>query len=78
MKCKQINVYTFINMAGVLYYVLGNITPKLRSSLKCIQLIACATTPMVEKYGWEMFLKPFIKEANQLYDVSCIYLNCIS
>ena len=24
---------------------------------------------MVEKYGWEMFLQPFIDEANQLYDV---------
>ena len=73
-KFPEIHYSLFItssNPAGVLYYVLANIRPHLRSSLKCIQLIACATTPMVDKYGWEMFLQPFIDEANQLYEVRC-------
>ena len=40
----------FILHVGLFYYLLGNIEPKLRSSLKCIQLIACVSTENVEKY----------------------------
>ncbi len=59
--------------AGVFYYLLGNIEPKLRSTLKCIQLIACVTTENLEKYGFDMVLKPFIQDANILSEVS----NCM-
>ena len=62
----------FINHVGLFYYLLGNIDPKLRSSLKCIQLIACVTTENLEKYGFDMILKPFIQEANTLSKV-CIF-----
>lgn len=57
--------------AALFYYLLGNIEPKLRSSLKCIQLIACVSTENLEKYGFDMILKPFIQEANSLSKV-CI------
>lgn len=52
------------------YYFLGNIEPKLRSTLKSIQLIACVTTENLEKYGFDMVLKPFIEDANLLSKVS--------
>lgn len=55
--------------AGVFYYLIGNIEPKLRSSLRCIQLIACVTTVNLEKYGYDMVLKPFIEDANKLSKV---------
>ena len=42
----------------------------MRSTLKGIQLIACVTTENLEKYGFEMVLAPFIKDANALSNVS--------
>ncbi len=64
----------FILHVGLFYYLLGNIEPKLRSSLKCIQLIACVSTENLEKYGFDMILKPFIQEANTL---SKVYLHVL-
>lgn len=52
--------------------MLGNIQPILRSSLKCIQLIACITTPLLQKYGHLMVLKPFIRDVNQLSEVRVV------
>lgn len=58
--------------------MLGNIQPMLRSSLKCIQLIACITTPLLQKYGYHMVLKPFIRDVNQLSEVRVVYkYNCV-
>lgn len=54
---------------GLFYYLIGNIEPKLRSSLKCIQLIACVSAENLEKYGFDMILKPFIQDANTLSKV---------
>ena len=59
-----------IACTGMFYYLLGNIAPNLRSTLKGIQLIACVTTEKLEKYGFEMVLAPFIKDANALSNVS--------
>ena len=60
---------------GMFYYILGNIQPKLRSSLKCIQLIACVSVPDLKKYGFDMILRPFISDANKLYEVHARALN---
>ena len=57
---------------GMFYYLLGNIAPNLRSTLKGIQLIACVTTENLEKYGFDMVMTPFIKDANVLSNVSKI------
>ena len=58
---------------GMFYYFLGNIDPRLRATLRNIQLIACVTTDNLEKYGYEMILKPFIEDANKLSKVLHIY-----
>ena len=50
--------------------MLGNIHPKLRSTLRPIQLIAVVTTPNLEEYGFEKVLKPFISDANKLAEAS--------
>ena len=60
--------------AALFYYLLGNIEPKLHSSLKCIQLIS---TENLEKYGFEMILKPFIQEANSLSKVCILNIACL-
>lgn len=65
LYCDNAGMYT-----GMFYYFLGNIEPKLQSTLKSIQLIACVTTENLEKYGFDMVLKPFIEDANLLSKVS--------
>ena len=54
------------------YYTLGNIRPELRSSHRCVQLIACVTSPILDKYGFEDVLRPFIDDVNTLSEVSAI------
>ena len=58
----------FISTA-LFYYVLGNLHPKLRSTLRCIQLIAAVTYPNLIKYGFKKVLQPFIEDAKKLSDV---------
>ena len=63
----------FLIALGLFYYVLGNIHPKLRSTLRSIQLITATTTPHLEEYGFEKVLKPFISDANKLAEASNYY-----
>lgn len=50
-----------------------------RASLKCIQLIAVATYRNLTEYGFELVLKPFIKDMNKLSMVNeKLCLNCCS
>ena len=70
MALKCINLLFTI---GLFYYILGNIEPKLRSSLKNIQLIACVTSPLLQEYGFEKVLHPFICDSNKLTNVSITY-----
>ena len=58
---------------GLFYYVLGNIQPKYRSTLKAIQLIAAITCPLLKEYGYEHALKPFIEDMKKMRQV-CINL----
>ena len=53
----------------MLYYTLGNLRPVLRSTHRSIQLIAFITSPILEKYGFEPVLKPFIEDVNDLSSV---------
>ena len=60
--------YTMIYL-GMFYYFIGNIDPKLRSALKCTQLIACVSVPDLKMYGFDKVLQPFIEDANKLAEV---------
>lgn len=53
-------------VVGLFYYTLGNLRPELRSTLRSIQLIACATYPNITKYGFPPILHPFIQDVNRL------------
>ena len=44
------------------YFMLGNISPRLRSQLKSIQLLAIAKASIVEKYGVKTLLEPFMQD----------------
>ena len=74
--CTCINclIIIYLLCIGLFYYFIANIEPKLRSALRCTQLIACITVPNLEKYGLEMVLKPFIRDVNKLSKVSRTYV----
>ncbi len=54
--------------------MLGNLHPKLRSTLRSIQMIAAVTSPNLQLYGYEKVLEPFIKDANKLTEVKGKYM----
>ena len=47
-------------------FSLGNVHPKLRLSLKAMYLVAIATVPIIENYGIDRILQPFIRDINKL------------
>ena len=51
------------------YYVLGNLSPRLRSSLKAIQLLAVTKCSVVNKYGSNVILYPFMEDIKVLEEV---------
>ena len=51
-----------IVLLGCFYYLLGNLSPFLRSQLKSIQLLAIAKSSVVEKYGSDAVLAPFMSD----------------
>lgn len=59
---------------GVFYYTIANLHPALRSTHRCIQLIAVITHPLLKKYGFTEVLKPFIDDVRKLYKVHLLYL----
>ena len=70
---KYIYMYIIILcifVSALFYCTLGNILPRLRSTLKCIHLIACVMYPNLQKYGFEKVLQPFIDDVNKLTNVS--------
>ena len=66
-----------VTHAGVFYYQLGNISPKYRSSLKSIHLVAITKSTIIKKYGPDEILKPFmnaIKELEKVIHYKCTYM----
>lgn len=54
---------------GLVYYLLGNLEPRLRSSLKSIQLLCVVKNDIVVKYGIEAILKPIVESIQALEQV---------
>lgn len=65
------------------YYMLGNIDPKFRSTLRSIQLLTIANTIYIEKYGIDAILEPFMEDILKLEEVCMtlymyMYVDCMS
>ena len=61
---------------GFLYYTLGNLDPKLRSSLKSIYLLSVVKHEYIIKYGIDEMLKPVVQDILKLekvQDYFCLY-----
>lgn len=53
--------------------MLGNLSPKFRSRLSSIQLIALTKTSVIEEHGIDKVLEPFVEDVKKLESVS-LYL----
>lgn len=49
--CNPLGTHTKKHKLTILLFTITNIPPKYRSTLKCINLIACATNPVVQEHG---------------------------
>ena len=54
---------------GVFYYQLGNISPKFRSSLRSIHLVSITKSSIIQKYGPDKILEPFMEDIKKLEEV---------
>ena len=64
---NPIGSYVSKHKLGCLFFMLGNIRPKYRSTLKAINLVAVARHADVVKYGLDIFLTPFVQDLKTLY-----------
>ena len=68
-----INYISLCNLAyllvGMFYYTITNIDPSLRSKLDAIMLLAVANFNVINRYGIDEILKPFIEEMMELEHV---------
>ena len=51
------------------YYTLANLRPELRSTHRAIQLLICTPCSLLDKYGFQPILSPFINDVNVLAQV---------
>ena len=67
--CNPLGAYVKKHKLGVVAFSLGNIHPKYRSSLRTISLVSLATVPLIERYGIDEILRPFVNDLNILSTV---------
>ena len=53
----------------------GNIEPKHRSSLRVIQLLTLVKGKLIDEYGIDEMLKPFVESILQLKQVFVIFIS---
>ena len=64
--CNPLGAYVKTHKLGVVTFSLGNLHPRYRSTLRTITLVALATVPVIEKYGIDEILRPFVNDLNTL------------
>jgi len=62
---------------GLIYYSLANLDPALRSQLKAINLVCAFKYSLVEVYGIDTFIKPFLDDVQKLSQV-CVQVSKLS
>ena len=55
--------------AGSFYFTLGSLSPKHRSKLSCIYLVALVKATFISVYGMDSILEPFIEDMKKLVSV---------
>jgi hypothetical protein len=65
--CNPLGTHVKKHKLGIIFYTIGNIDPKYRSSYKAVNLTICARSVLIEKHGINVILKPNIDDLNTLY-----------
>ena len=71
LKYPYINIYIhkyirwFIH-TGAFYFTLGNCSPKLRSKMQSIQLVALVKKRVLDQYGITAVLRPMVDDLKKL------------
>lgn len=58
-----------VTCRGFLHFMLGNLSPKYRSRVNLIQLIALTKSSVIQQHGMDKILEPFIKDIKLLESV---------
>ena len=64
--CNPLGSHIKKHKMGIVTYTIGNVHPKYRSKLKCMQLAVITSVPVIERYGIHEILKPFVDDLNIL------------
>ena len=64
--CNPLGTHTKQHKLGLIFFSLGNIHPKYRSSFKAMYLAIAAPSKVVERHGLNTILQPFINDLNKL------------
>lgn len=59
-------MYVPIHNAGLFYYTLGNLDPKLRSTLDSICLLTIVKVSVIQAHGIDAVLEPFVEAVKKL------------
>ena len=59
--CNPLGIRVKQHKLGIIFSTLGNIHPNFWSSLQVINSSVCAVEPVIEKYGIDQVLQPFIR-----------------
>ena len=80
--CVYLHVYVaaylYIYHLALFYYTLGNISPKYRSSIRCIQLVAVVKSTILQKYGADAILEPFMADIRSLEQVQSLQKHTVA
>ena len=64
-------MYHVVFIIALFYYTLGNISPKHRAVLNAIQLVAVVKHSLVNEYGIDKIIEPFMEDIKALESVGC-------
>lgn len=64
--CNPLGTHVKKHKLGIVFFSLGNIHPKYRSSYKAIYLAIAASSVVIERHGLSTILRPFINDLNKL------------
>ncbi len=62
--CNPLGTHVKTHKVGVLFFTLGNIHPKFRSKFIALNLAILVTKPILDKYGIDAVLKPFLQDCS--------------
>jgi len=64
--------YLLNEIAGTFYFTLGNLSPKYRSQLTSVYLVALVKSSFISAYGIDEVLRPFVNDVKKLVNLTVL------